>query len=45
MEEVEKKEEERIENKGIHEKTREKRKKDQKENKREKVNGRNRGMH
>ena len=33
MEEVEKKEEERIENKGIHEKTREKRKKDQKENK------------
>ena len=41
--EVERKE--MIENKRIHGKTREKRKKDWKENKREKVNGRNRGMH
>ena len=41
-EEVEK---ERIKNKGIHEKSREKRKKDWKENQREKVNSRNRGMH
>ena len=36
---------ERIENKRIHEKTREKRNKDWKENQRGKMNGRNKGMH
>lgn len=41
--EVERKE--RIENKRIHRKTREKRKKDWKENQKERMNGRNRSMH
>ena len=41
--EVERKE--RIENKRIHRNTREKRKKDWKENQKERMNGRNRSMH